>query len=94
MSFALCMRTPAAVYRPSPRPMPAKLPAPAYPGHDPGRRVRHAGTFRVQKRQLFLSATRLPEDMGREETGDGIWSIHCYNGLLAQLDARDCMLDA
>jgi transposase InsO family protein len=82
-------RTPAAVYRPSPRPMPAKLPAPAYPGHYQVRRVSNAGTFRFQKHQLFLSDTLLQEDIGLEETGDGIWSLYFYDVLLARLDERD-----
>jgi putative transposase len=43
---ALGDRTPVSRYRPSRRPMPTKLPEPAYPGHYLVRRVSHAGTFR------------------------------------------------
>jgi hypothetical protein len=74
--------------------MPAKLPTPAYPGHYQVRRVSSAGTFRFQKRQLFLSDTLLQEDIGLEETGDGIWSIYFYDVLLARLDERDFKLYA
>jgi transposase InsO family protein len=85
---ALDYRTPASLYRPSARPMPAKLPAPAYPGHYLVRRVSNAGTFRFQSRQLFLSDTLLQEDTALEETADGIWSVYFYDVLLARLDER------
>ncbi len=91
---ALDFRTPAAVYRPSTRPMPARLPAPAYPGHYLVRRVSTAGTFRFQTRQLFISDTLLQEDIALEETADGIWSIYFYDVLLARLDERDFRLYA
>ena len=54
----------------------------------------NAGTFRFQKRQLFLSDTLLQEDIDLEETGDGIWSIYFCDVLLAQLDERDFKLYA
>ena len=74
--------------------MPAKLPAPAYPGHYLVRRVSNAGTFRFQTRQLFISDTLLQEDIALEETADGIWSIYFYDVLLARLDERDFRLYA
>jgi putative transposase len=69
---ALNSRTPASVYRPSPRPMPPKPPAPAYPGHDLVRRGSHAGTFRFQTRQLCMSGPRLQQDIAVEETGEAL----------------------
>jgi hypothetical protein len=51
-------------------------------------------TFRFPTRQLFISDTRLQEDIALEETADGSWSISCYEVLLARLDARDCRLYA
>ena len=91
---ALDFRTPAAVYRPSMRPMPAKLTPPAYPGHHLVRRVSTAGTFRFKTRQLFLSDTLPQEDVALEETADGIWSIYFYDVLLARLNERDFKLYA
>ena len=85
---ALNYRTPASLYRPSARPMPATLPAPAYPGHSLVRRVSNAGTFRFQSRQIFISDTLLQEDIALEETADGIWSVYFYDVLLARLDER------
>jgi putative transposase len=89
---ALGYRRPASLYRPSLRPMPAKLPEPAYPGHYLVRRVSNAGTFRFQSRQLFISDTLLQEDIALEESGDGVWSIYFYDVLLARLDERDFKL--
>jgi putative transposase len=89
---ALGQRTPAALYRPSPRRMPAKLTEHEYPGHYLVRRVSNAGTFRFKSRQLFLRDTLLQERIALEETGDGIWSIYFYDVLLARLDERDFKL--
>jgi hypothetical protein len=89
---ALHYSTPASLYRPSPRALPAQLPAPTYPGHYVVRRVSNAGTFRFQTRQLFISDTLLQEDIAVEETADGIWSIYFYDVLLARLDERDFKL--
>jgi hypothetical protein len=72
-----------------PRALPAELPAPTSPGHDVGRRVSQAGTFRFQTRQLCISATLLQEDIAWEETADGLGSISCSDVLLARLEARD-----
>jgi hypothetical protein len=58
------------------------------------RRVSHAGTFRFQTRQLFISDTLLQEDIALEESADGIWSIYSYDVLLARLDERDFKLYA
>jgi putative transposase len=91
---ALNYNTPASLYRPSARPMPAKRPAPTYPGHYLVPRVSNAGTFRFQTRQLFISDTLLQEDSALEETADGLWSIYFYDVLLARLDERDFKLYA
>jgi hypothetical protein len=89
---ALHCRTPASCYQPAARPLPAKLPAPAYPGHSLGRRVSQAGTFRFQPRQLLIRATRLQEDIAWEETADGLGSTSCYGVLLARLAERNFKL--
>jgi hypothetical protein len=58
------------------------------------RRVSNAGIFRFQTRQLFISATRLQEDIALAETADGLRSIYFYDVLLAQLDERNFKLYA
>jgi putative transposase len=85
---ALNYNTPASLYWPSARPMPATLPTPIYPGHYLVRRGSSAGTLRFQTRQLFSSDTLLQEHMALEETADGIWSLSCDDVLLARLDER------
>jgi putative transposase len=85
-------RPPAARYRPSPRRMPATIAEPESPGPDGVRRVSHAGTCRVKSRQLCLRDTLLQEQIALAETGDGLGSISCWEGLLARLDDRACKL--
>jgi transposase InsO family protein len=89
---ALGQQVPVSRYDVSSREMPERLPRPEYPGHFEIRRVSRAGTFRFQTRQLFLSDTLLEEDIGLEETDDGIWSIYFFDVLLARLDERDFRL--
>ncbi len=91
---ALDFESPGALYIPSPRPMPSKLPRPDYPGHFEIRRVSCCGTFRLNVGQIFLSQTLNHEWIGLEETDDGIWDIYFYDVLLARLDERDFNLYA
>lgn len=85
---ALGGKTPATLWTPSPRHFPHRIAAPRYPGHYELRRVSNAGTFRFQRRQLFLSNALAQELIGLEEIDDGIWSIYYYDVLLARLDDR------
>ena len=71
--------------------MPAKLP-PHVSGPLLGASGQQRGTFRFPTHQLFISDTRLQEDIALEETADGIWSIYFYDVLLARLDERDFKL--
>lgn len=86
---ALEYATPASLYSTSPRPYPATLPEPHYPGHFQKRWVSKAGTFRFrQGRQLFLSNALIHEWIGLEEVEDGVWSIYFYDVLIARFDER------
>ena len=91
---ALPYRIPASRDWPSSRSMPAKPPAPAYPGHYLVRHVSNAGTLRFQTHQLFMSDMLVEGDMALEEAADGIWSIDFSNVLVVRLDARDFRLYA
>lgn len=84
--------TPASVYRPSARPMPAQLPGPAYAAHVEVRWVSSAGTVRFKKRQFFVSKVLVHEHVGFEEVGDGVWSLRFYHVELGRLDGRDFKL--
>ena len=86
---AIGMVTPASLYVPSPRPLPAVIPGPQYPGHLLVRRVSKAGTFRFSGRQLFVSDTLMEEDIALEEVNDGVWSILFYDTLIARMDERN-----
>ena len=89
---ALDDRTPASVYRPSPRPFPERLPPIEYPGHFQVRFVCNAGTFRVQRRLLFIANALKQHHIGLEEIDDGLWSIYFCQVLLARLDERDFVI--
>lgn len=87
-------RTPASVYRPSPRSYTGRISAFEYPGHYIPKRVTNAGTIRFKKRLLFLANALKQHVVGLEEVDDGIWSIYFCNVLLARVDERDYILRA
>jgi hypothetical protein len=87
-------RTPASVYRPSPRPYTGRVPPFEYPGHDIPKRVTNAGTIRFKTRLLFIANALKPHVIGLEEVDDGIWSLYFRNVLLARVDERDYVLRA
>lgn len=86
---AIGMRAPGALWAPSTRPYPRRLPEPAYPGHLQLRLVSNAGCFRFKTRQIFLSQALTQDWIALEETADGVWAIYFYDLLLAKLDERD-----
>ena len=81
-------RTPASVYRPSPRPYPRRVPPIEYPGHYLVKRITSGGTFRFGRRLLFLATPLEGYDVGLDEVDNGIWSIYFCNVLIARLDER------
>jgi putative transposase len=91
---ALQGRTPASLYRPSPREYPGALPPLEYPGHFIVKRVTNAGTIRFKRRLLFIANALKQHPIGLEEVADGIWSIHFARVLLGRLDERDYIIRA
>jgi transposase InsO family protein len=85
---ALADHTPAEFYHPSPRPCPAHLPEPTYPGHFEQRRITRAGELRWRSRRLFLGSVFAHELLGLEEIDDGVWSVYFAHHLLARLDEQ------
>jgi putative transposase len=85
---ALGQKTPAEVWRPSPRPYPEKTPKPEYSPHHEKRRVTSVGHIKFRNRLLFLSSNLLGETVALEEIDDGIWSIYYYDVLIARFDER------
>ena len=87
-------RTPASLYRASPRAYAGGLPPLEYPGHYIPKRVTNAGTIRFKKRLLFIATSLKQQVLGLEEVDDGVWSIYFCNVLLARIDERDYVLRA
>jgi putative transposase len=81
-------RTPASVYRSSPRPYPRHLPPVEYPGHYLVKRITSGGTFRFGRRLLFLATPLDGYEVGLDESDDGVWSIYFCNVLIARCDER------
>ena len=53
------------------------------------KKVTTGGTFRFQRRLIFISDSLSHHHIRLEETDDGIWSIYFSTVLLAKLDERD-----
>jgi len=83
------MRTPAELYKPSPRPYPEKLPHVEYPGHYEIRRVDRAGVLYWKGRRIFISEILHGESIGFEVINDGLWSIYFAQVLLGRYDERE-----
>ena len=73
---ALALETPAALYQPSPRPYPAKLPPLEYPTHFETRYVSHNGGIRWKCAWVNVSITCAGEYVGLEEIDNGIWNVY------------------
>jgi putative transposase len=89
---ALRQETPATHYTDSPRPYPKTLPTPEYPLHFLVKKVTDTGTFRFQRRLLYIANSLVDQHIGLEETDDGMWSIYFNTILLATLNERDYII--
>jgi transposase InsO family protein len=85
---ALGDRTPAELYRSSPRAYPERLPEITYPGHFEWRRVTHHGELRWKGTRLFIGSVFARELLGLEEIENGVWSVYFVHQLLGRLDER------
>jgi hypothetical protein len=56
------------------------------------KKITNCGTFRFQRRLLYLTNNLRNLLVGLEETDDGIWSIYFHTVLLAKLDERDYII--
>ena len=86
---ALAFQTPAEFYHPSCRPYPSQIANPQYPGHFEVRSVRHTGEIKWQGKSLFLSEALRGEQVGLEESADGVWGVYFGSLLLARFDEKE-----
>jgi putative transposase len=85
---ALGMRTPAAVYQPSARTFPSRLPEPEYPQSMLVRSVRPHGHFRWKKHDVFLSEVLWGENVGLLPEDDRWFTIYFAQLPLARFDSQ------
>jgi len=85
---ALQMQTPAAVYRPSARTFPARVPEPQYPETMLVRSVRPHGHFRWKKDDVFLSEVLWGERVGLLPEDDRWFTIYFAQLPLARFDSQ------
>jgi putative transposase len=73
---SLGQKTPASVYKNSPREMPEKLPPVVYPPQFHRRFVSRNGCFRWKNDAIFISQTLNDEYIGLETIDDGIFDVY------------------
>ena len=89
----LQQQTPASQYVHSARPYPERLPPLEYPAHFLVKKITTGGTFRFGSHKLlYLANAMVDQQIGLEETDDGVWAIHFNNILLATFDERDYII--
>jgi putative transposase len=85
---ALAQQTPAAHYRPSPRPYPQRLPEPWYDAEHAVRRVRSTGEIKWGGDFVFISEVLSGELVGIAETADGNWLVRFLDVDLGVIDRK------
>jgi len=85
---ALGMQTPAAVYQPSPRIFPERLPEPEYPATMLERSVRRRGYFRWKRHDVFLSEVFWGERIGLLPEDDRWFTIYFADVPVARFDSQ------
>jgi len=85
---ALGQRTPASVYQPSPRAMPARLPEPDYPAEAAVRIVRSNGEIKWRGGLIHICSALAGEAVAVEETKDGAWQVRFFDAPLGTIDAN------
>lgn len=89
---ALGMKTPADVYKPSPRPFPGRLLEPEYPAHFEVRYVSRNGAARWKSNWLPVGHALIEEHLGFEQIADGVWDVYYASLRIGRFDERDLRL--
>lgn len=79
-------RPPTALYVPSERVFPSRLPALEYPGHYEIRRVMSNGCVKWRGQVVYLTEVLADEQIGWDETDDDLWTIYFGPLLLGTFD--------
>jgi putative transposase len=77
---------PSTVYRPSPRPYPARPPGLVYPDHWQIRMVRQNGEMRWRGDHIFISEVLGGEPIALQESDSGNWLVHFGSVLLGSIN--------
>ena len=89
---ALEMQTPAAVYEPSRRRFPARLPEVEYPDTMLVRTVHHKGEFRWKKHDVFVSEVLWGERIGLLPVDERWFTVYFANCPIARFDSQHAFL--
>jgi transposase InsO family protein len=90
---ALDMQTPQALYNPSPREMPNRLPPLEYPDRFEVRYVSGNGGVRWNGRWLCVSIVCVGEYVGFEEIDDGLWIVYYGPVKLGRFNERNMRIE-
>lgn len=85
---ALAMQTPAAVYVPSAREFPARVPEPEYGSSLLTRRVGHRGEFSWKHQDMFLTETLIGERVGLLPMDARFYTVYFAEFPIARFDSR------
>jgi hypothetical protein len=85
------MKTPAAVYTPSPRPF-AGLPELAYPFHDLDIVAAENGAIALHGHAVFISSVFGGQKLGLREVDNDVWLVSFMHYDLGYIDLEDCKL--
>ena len=86
---ALKMQTPGAVYVPSPRAYPERVPEPEYDSGLEVRRVQKHGEFNWKHQHVFLSETLAGERVGLEPVDERYWCVYFADFPIAWFDSQE-----
>lgn len=85
---ALGQRTPAELYRQSPRPYPARISEPEYVDSMEVRFVHRNGEIKWQGRRIYFGEVLVGENVGLEPISDGYWLVFFCKMPLGVMDDR------
>jgi transposase InsO family protein len=91
---ALEMKTPAQLYKKSPREMPTFLEPLCYPDHDETRRVSRDGSLRLAKRKrIYIGQPFIGENVGLKQVDDEVWKLTFMNYDLGFYDGKHPVIE-